>query len=226
MIITIHQPDFLPWLGFFDRWQASDLYIILDDVQFLRRGWHHRDKIKTLDGPRWLTVPVIKKNNFFQEIKDVKIDNAVNWQKKHLRTIELNYKKADNFKGCFEEISRIYNKRYKFLIDFNVALLENVAKSLGIETPFLFSSSFCIKQASSLKLVELVKAVQGTEYLTGLGSKDYLDEELFSYHKIKIVWQNYKQLKYPQLYGEFESKLSVIDYLMNVVTDKVDVVYS
>ena len=96
MIVTIHQPDFLPWLGFFDRWEKSDLYIVLDDVQFIRRGWQHRDKIKTSQGIKWLTVPVIKKNKYFQKINEVKINNSIDWRKNHLNIIEESYRKADN----------------------------------------------------------------------------------------------------------------------------------
>ena len=110
MIVTIHQPDFMPWLGFFDRWARSDLYIALDDVQFLRRGWHHRDKIKTLQGVQWLTVPVEKKGKYTQKINEVKIAYETDWRKDHLKTIELNYKKAPNFSNIYKKIRDIYSR--------------------------------------------------------------------------------------------------------------------
>lgn len=215
MVVTIHQPDFLPWLGFFDRWQKSDLYIILDDVQFLRCGWHHRDKIKTKDGIKWLTVPVLKKGKYLQLIKDVKIDNSVNWRSKHLRMIELNYKKTANFEHCFQKIKEAYNKKYSFLIDLNTEFLYWVSRELQITTPVIFASDFNVKSAATQRLADLTKNAGGTAYLTGLGSKKYLEEPLFKKDNIKILWQEFQHPAYRQLHGEFVSNLSVLDYLMN-----------
>ena len=214
MIVTIHQPDFLPWLGFFDRWKKSDLYIILDDVQFLRRGWHHRDKIKTRDGVKWLTVPVAKKGKSDQLIQDVTINNGSNWRYKHLKTIESNYKKAHNFENYFEKIKEIYEKEYSLLIDLNIDLIRFVADELGITSPTVFASDYDVKSISSERLIDLVKAVGGTEYLTGLGSKDYLDETVFDAAGIKVVWHQFKHPVYHQMHGAFVPMLSVLDYLM------------
>ena len=214
MRITIHQPDFLPWLGFFDRWQKSDLYIILDDVQFLRRGWHHRDKIKTQKVARWLTVPVVKKGQYHQLFRDVKIDNDTNWRDKHLKTIELNYKKTPNFELCFDKIREIYDKQHLFLIDLNIDLLHFLADELGITIPSVFASEYKITSTSTQRLIDLVRAVDGTDYLTGLGSKDYIDESLFKEENIRVVWQEFQHPIYRQLHGEFIPKLSSLDYLM------------
>lgn len=214
MIVTIHQPDFLPWLGFFDRWHKSDLYIILDDVQFIRRGWHHRDKIKTKDGVTWLTVPVIKKGRYDQLIRDVKIDNGTNWRHKHLKTIESNYNKAPNFEDCFRKIKEIYDNKDLFLIDLNMNLLQWVANELGITTLSVFASDYHIKSTSTQRLLDLVESVDGSAYLTGLGSQDYLDESLFHKEKIKLVCQEFQHPVYRQLHEEFIPMLSCLDYLM------------
>lgn len=220
MIVTIHQPDFIPWLGFFDRWHKSDLYIALDDVQFLRRGWHHRDRIKTVSGPAWLTVPVCKKGRYNQLIRDVTIDDSKRWRDIHLKTIEFNYKKAPNFDRCFNEVSKIYNKRHRYLIDLNIDLLRFVAAELDINTPIVFASSFKVKAKGSERLVALTKSAHGTTYLTGMGSKDYLDESLFSKESIEVIWHEYEQPIYNQLSGTFIPKLSAIDYLMMKDLDK------
>ena len=217
MIVTIHQPDFLPWLGFFDRWKRSDIYIILDDVQFLRRGWHHRDKIKTRDGVKWLTVPVFKKRKYHQCIRDVKIDNGPNWRDKHIRTIESNYQKAPNFDHCFRKIKKIYDRNHLFLIDLNLELLNWMATELRITIPTVLASEYNVKTIATQRLVDLVKIVHGTKYLTGLGSKDYLDESLFYKHNIQVIWQNYRHPVYKQLHGEFIPMLSALDYLMSRV---------
>lgn len=214
MIVTIHQPDFLPWLGFFDRWRNSDIYIVLDDVQFLRRGWHHRDRIKTAAGPAWLTVPVCKKGRYDQLIRDVAIDDSINWRENHLKTLEFNYRKGPGFERCFNKISEIYNKGQKYLMDFNMDLLRFVATELKISKPVLFASSFNIRSSATTRLVELVKSVCGTVYLTGTGSKDYLDETIFKKENIEVLWHQYEHPIYDQLFGKFVPKLSVIDYLM------------
>lgn len=214
MIITIHQPDFLPWLGFFDRWKKSDLYIILDDVQFLRRGWHHRDRIKTSQGPMWLTVPVQKKGNYNQLIRDVKIDNTIPWRDKHLRTLEMHYGKAPNFHYCFKSLQEIYAHEHISLIDLNMDLLRFLGAAFTIGTPVVFSSDYATPTNSSQKLVDLVKRAGGSYYLTGLGAKEYLDEGLFEQEQIKVIWQKFQHPVYPQLHGDFVPMLSSIDYLM------------
>ena len=214
MIVTIHQPDFLPWLGFFDRWKKSDLYIVLDDVQFIRRGWHHRDKIKTQNKIKWLTVPVQKKGRYHQAIKEVKIDQQENWNQKHLKTIQTAYKKAPNFDFVFGKLSEIYNREYNLLIEFNMDLLRLCSKMLDVDTPLVFASDFNVKSTGGQKLVDLVQSVGGKEYLTGSGSRDYLDEELFKKVGISVRWQEFEHPVYKQLYGSFEKMLSVLDFLM------------
>lgn len=214
MIVTIHQPDFLPWLGFFDRWQKSDLYIVLDDVQFLRRGWHHRDKIKTKDGVKWLTVPVLKKGRYQQLIREVQIDNSIDWRGKHLRTIQSNYTKSPNFDCYFQQIEKIYKKKHTLLIDLNMDLLRFVADSFDIVTPVAFASDHHLQSSSTQKLVDLVKSVDGDCYITGLGAKEYLDETLFSVQGIQVVWQEYTHPIYEQLHGPFIPMLSCLDFLM------------
>tara|TARA_B100000315_G_scaffold156179_1_gene144737 strand:+ start:1773 stop:2483 length:711 start_codon:yes stop_codon:yes gene_type:complete len=214
VIVTIHQPDFLPWLGFFDRWEKSDLYIVLDDVQFIRRGWHHRDKIKTQNGIEWLTVPVQKKGRYYQTINEVRINNEENWRHKHLETIQAAYRKATNFDLVYGRLSEIYNRNHDLLISFNMNLLSLCSKMLGMNTPVVFASEFNVKSTGSQRLVDLVKSVGGEEYLTGTGSRDYLDEELFRKAGIGVCWQEFDHPVYKQLHGGFEKRLSALDFLM------------
>ena len=221
MVVTIHQPDFLPWLGFFDRWGKSDLYIVLDDVQFIRRGWHHRDKIKTQNGIEWLTVPVQKKGRYCQTIKEVKINNQENWKQKHLKTLQQAYKKAPNVDLVYGKLSEIYNRDYDLLISFNMNLLRLCSKMLGINVPVVFASEFNVKSTGSRRLVDLVKSVGGNDYLTGSGSRDYLDEAIFKKEGINVCWQEFKNPVYEQLHGGFEEMLSVLDFLMMASDEQV-----
>jgi len=216
MIVTVHQPDFMPWLGFFDRWAKSDLFIILDDVQFLRRGWHHRDKIMTSHGVHWLTIPVLKKGKYEQLIKEVEIDNQQDWRKKHLATIEAAYKKAPNLDRYLSFLKEIYDKNHTCLIELNIDIIKFMAAEFGITTPIVFSSDYGVDLPSTKKLLMLVKSNNGTVYLTGTGAKDYLDESFFYDNGIAVEWQNFTHPVYQQLYCEFVPGLSGIDYLMMV----------
>ncbi|MGE5340713.1 MAG: WbqC family protein [Candidatus Omnitrophota bacterium] len=216
MIVTIHQPDFLPWLGFFSRWEMSDLLIILDDVQFLRRGWHHRDRIKTSAGVRWLTVPVKTKGRYDQKINEVRVSDDPEWRDRHLETIKHAYGKAPNFNAVFETLSDIYSRKQEYLMDVNLALLTFGAQMLHITVPFQLASTFRIHSTKSQRLVDLVKCVGGDTYLTGQGSRAYLDDSLFEDNGIAVRWQTFEHPVYPQLHGDFEPNLSVLDYLMMV----------
>ncbi len=214
MIVTIHQPDFLPWLGFFDRWNRCDLFIVLDDAQFIRRGWHHRDKVKTQNGTRWLTIPVKKKGQYHQKINEVRIDHQNNWVKKHLGLILHAYGKAPNFKVLMDQVSEIYARNHDFLIDLNVDLLSLCGKLLGITTPMEYASSYCIHSKKNSRIIELLKTVGADAYLTGVGSKAYLDSNQFKNEKIDLVWQEFNHPTYKQMHGSFIKNLSVLDYLM------------
>ncbi|RJP21628.1 MAG: hypothetical protein C4527_23335 [Candidatus Omnitrophota bacterium] len=221
MIVTIHQPDFLPWLGFFDRWRKSDLFIVLDDVQFLRRGWHHRDRIKTANGAQWLTVPVKKKGRLHQLIREVEIDLDSHWRNTHLKTIQVNYHRAPDFDACYSFLDVIYSKQHTRLLDFNLDLLQIVRKHLAIATPMVLASTFAIRSSATQRLVDLIKQVKGDCYLTGLGAKNYLDPVTFAAERIEIIWQDFRHPVYPQLHGDFIPNLSVLDYLMNCLTEPV-----
>lgn len=212
-IITIHQPDFLPWLGFFKRWRDSDLYVVLDDVQYLRRGWQNRDRIKTANGTQWLTVPVRKSGRYDQQIREVELE-AGNWRSKHLRTMRAAYAKAPNFDKTFKALEALYLQGFEKLIDFNMSLLEWAASELGVATPVRFSSELCVASLKTERLVDLTQAVDGTVYSTGTGSRAYLEEDLFAARGIEVRWQQWAPPPYPQLHGEYVPMLSVIDFIM------------
>lgn len=213
MRVTVHQPDFMPWLGFFARWRDSDLYVVLDDVQFLRRGWHHRDRIKTAAGPAWLTVPVRKKGRFEQLICDVEVEDG-SWRRKHLAAIAAAYARAPRFAEVFPLLEEVYGRNHTRLMDLNLDLLRLFARLLGITTPTALASEHAIASSGTERLVALCQAHGADAYLTGTGSRDYLDESLFTARGIRVEWQEYTTTPYPQLHGEFTPRLSALDYLM------------
>lgn len=213
MIVTIHQPDFLPWLGFFDRWARADLYVVLDDVQFIRRGWQHRDLIKTAQGPAWLTVPVCKKGRFAERIRDVETEDGP-WRRKHLATLHAAYARAPYFKSIFPLLEEAYAKEHRRLLDLNLDLLRLAAAQLGISRPLALASDAPQAESGSLRLVRLCQVHGADTYLTGQGSRNYLDEGAFRAAGVTVAWQDYVHPTYPQLHGPFVEKLSVLDYLM------------
>lgn len=215
MIVTIHQPDFLPWLGFFERWQRSDLYVVLDDVQYIRRGWQHRDKIKTAQGVQWLTVPVRKKGRYLQLVNEVEIDWQEAWDVAMLKRLQDAYAKAPNLHETNALLASAFDQKHRLLMDLNLDLLKACAARLGIAKPMMLASELGGSELkSTARLIHLVKAVGGDTYLTGLGSKSYLDEDQCREAGLKVVWQDYNHPVYPQLHGDFAPMLSVIDLLM------------
>ena len=216
--VCIHQPDFAPWLGFFDRLIDADVYVVFDDAQFLRRGWHHRDKIIGPQGTQWLTVPVLKKGRYHQEIRDVKIDESTNWRRKHLQTLASVYGSRPGFESTHHQITEIYDRQHERLIDLNMDLISWLLRVLDIEVQICMSSEFGLKSKSTDRLVELTQALGGTTYISGLGAKDYLDEEAFRQQNIKVHWQEFLHPTWDQGQSTFLSMLSTLDTLYQGAT--------
>ncbi|MDC0954979.1 WbqC family protein [Alphaproteobacteria bacterium] len=212
--VCIHQPDFAPYLGFFDRLLGVDELIFLDDVQFNRRGWQHRDQIKSKHGGVWLTLP-IKKGLRSQKISETYLMENEYWVGKHLSLIEHSYSKAKYFEFVFGEIEKIYTKKYNRLIDLNLNFLEFAFDILDISTKIKFSSGFLIDSSKSERIRDLVLAIGGSRYVTGMGSKNYLDENLLSSSGIKVKWQQFHPFTYNQLHGDFVPLLSCLDLFFN-----------
>lgn len=212
-IVTIHQPDFAPWIGYFDRIANSDLYLILDDVQFNRRGWHNRDQIKGPNGLHWHTMPIKKGKRETLQIRDVELDLTPRIIRKLTGTLKSFYSKAPNFEWLFPRLETMYSAGHKYLIDLNLELIDLGNAYLGIQKNMIFSSDLGISSKSTKRIIDLVKAVSGDHYLTGDGSRSYLDEQQFSEQGIRVMWQQYVPKPYPQLHGEFCDRLSIIDFM-------------
>lgn len=211
--VVIHQPDFIPYLGFFHRLLSADLFMILDDVQFLRRGWHHRDMIKTKDGEKWITLG-IKKAPQNTKINEIYLNNE-NWQKQHLNVIKQNYIKAEYFEEIYPFIEKLYNQKYKMMIDINLASIKMLLELFDISIQINFSSKFRVETKSNQLLADLLLKTDATHYLSGVGAKDYFDKIPFEKANIEVIWQDFKHPVYPQINGEFIPYLSSIDLLFN-----------
>lgn len=214
MIIAIHQPQYLPWLGYFDKIEESDVFVFLDNVQFKKNEWQNRNKIKTSDGWQWLSVPVI--HSFGQDICEVEINNTVQWGRKHLNALATHYSKAPFFKDHIDFFENTYSQEWKRLAEINIHLIHYLTEALGIKNKkFVIASGLSAREGSTERLADICRQLNGDVYLSGRDGSKYLDLELFKQQGIQVVFQDYKHPRYPQLYGDFEPFLSVIDLLFN-----------
>lgn len=217
MIVGIHQPNYLPYLGFFDKMRNSDIFIIYDDAQFNKGDFQHRNRIRIHNGSKWLTVPVGKKRVPINEIRIQKesMNKDEKWNEHHLSQIYDNYKKSDLFADYFDELSDIYMKEYDFLADLNMDLIEFLNRSFDIDTEINYSSTYPSNSHSTQRLIELVQSVDGDTYLSGPAGKNYLDIELFKSSGIEVIFQDFNHPVYEQQYDGFVANMSAIDALLN-----------
>ena len=219
MKIAVHQPQYIPWLGYFHKMANVDLFVFLDNVQYKKREFQNRNRIKTPSGPIWLTVPVLTKGNFFQKISEVKIDNQERWREKHYETLKRNYSKAPFFKTYQNFLDEIYGKEWDYLIDLNVATVNYLKDALKITTPIKLESEIGTTKTHTERIIEICKKTGADTYLSGAGGKDYMDEGLFEQNKIKLEYQEFIFPVYPQLYGDFIPNLSALDLIFNCGPD-------
>lgn len=215
MIVSIHQPNFMPWLGFFEKISKSDVFVILDDAQFEKNSFLNRNKIKSSNGVQWLTLPTKGKVN--DKINEAEISNNTDWRKNHLHSLEFAYKKSKNFNSIFSGIKEIYEqKNWVKMADLNLALIYFLMNKLNIrDKKIVLSSDLAVEGKSSERLLSIVQKLGGDVYFSGVTGKDYLDEELFKRHNIKVIYQTFQHPVYKQCWGEFVPNLSAIDYLFN-----------
>lgn len=218
--VVITQSNYIPWKGYFDALRLADEFVLYDDVQYTKRDWRNRNKIKTPQGIQWLTIPVEVKGKFFQSIKDTKISDS-KWNKKHWRAICLNYSKAPFFhqyKDYFEELYLNCNEKFISMINFR--FLTGINNILQIHTPIRFSSEFKLIEGKNERLVDLCLQLKATDYYTGPLAKSYIDETVFMRAGITVNYLDYTGYpEYPQLYPPFTHYVTILDLLFNVGDD-------
>jgi len=216
VIIACHQPNFLPWIGFFYKALLADLVVLLDNVQFARGfTWVNRNRLKCDQGELWLTVPVKKKGRGLQKISDVEVLDVGNWPRKFFQGISQNYAHAPYFDEHRAFLNDLMQMRWGKLVDLNVAAIYYLAGSLGIGNKVILQSSLRIQSKGSELLVEITKETGGDVYLAPLVSKKYVDEDLFARRGISVRFFKFIPPVYPQLWGEFIYNLSALDLLLN-----------
>lgn len=212
--LVVLQPGYLPWLGFFDQLRRSDVFVYYDDVQFDRHGWRNRNRIRTPNGPLWLTVPVAHSGEP-RAINEVQIDNSGAWARKHIGSLKQYYAKAPYAKRYLPELVELLSRPWSSLLDLDVASTGLMAGWLGLTPPALVASSLGIGGVRSERLIAICKHFGATRYLSGDAASEYIDVELFASHGVEVVWQNYRHPVYPQQGEPFIPYLSAIDLVLN-----------
>jgi hypothetical protein len=222
MIVGIHQPQYLPWLGYLDKIDISDVFVILDNVQYKKNEWQNRNRIKTAQGCQWITVPVLYR--FPQRINEVQIANREGWTRKHLNTLITNYRKAPYFGDHLPFFEETYGRTWEYLVDINVHLIRYLIDALGIETELVLASQLNLRDGSTERLVDICKAVNADTYLSGRDGSQYMDLTQFRAEGIEVLFQNFHHPVYNQLYGEFEPNMSAVDLLFNNNTQSLELI--
>lgn len=212
MIVAIHQPNYLPWIGFFHKMISSDIFVILDDVVCSNKA-ERRNVVKGSTGIINLSIPLLNKKGL---IKDVKVNNQINWKQQHFATLQTCYAKTDYWKTNSPLFYEIYQKAGPNLVDLNLMFIHLFRNLLDIQTPIIKSSEISgISGAKNTKIISICKALGGEVFLSGTGAKSYLDEEAFRKNNLKVVYQKFEHPVYPQVWGDFNPNLSVVDLLCN-----------
>jgi hypothetical protein len=220
MRVAILQPNYIPWRGYFDFFKQSDVFVVYDDVQYTKNDWRNRNYIKTPDGVQWLTIPIENKERMHTLIKDVKIINN-GWQERHLKAIELNYKDAPYFGEMYDIMKESFYEEN--LVKINQSIITKILDYFGMRCKIYYSSEIgYLDFDPTERLVAICKHFGATEYLTGESAKDYLDSNKFG--GIRVLWHRYKEKVYPQLWGEFISRVSIVDLIMNCGTKGFEII--
>ena len=216
MILSTYQPYFAPFPGFFHKMFLSDFFVLLDEVQFPRgTTWITRNRFKHHQGTLWITVPVRKKGLGLQRINEVKIYHELPWPKKHLASLKAAYSRAPYFRDHFPFLEEMFSGGHDRILDLNLAIVEHLTKSLGIETKVILLSSLGIRSEGTKRLVEVCASLGATQYLAQGAARKYLDHQLFSEARIEVNYVKSSRPVYPQLWGEFIPNLSAFDLLFH-----------
>lgn len=213
---VILQPSYLPWRGYFDLVHDADVFVFYDDVQYDKHGWRNRNRIKTAQGPRWLTVPVLAKGNVSGgvPVKDVAIARTQDWAKKHLASIGQAYARAPFFRDTMDLVERLLAKPYERLVDLDIESTIAIATALGIDgTRFVRASELGVDGGKTERLVRITQHLGATRYLSGPSARDYIDAQLFADAAVTLDYKVYDYPPYEQLHPPFEPQVSVLDLM-------------
>lgn len=223
MLVAGHQPNYLPYLGFFHKVAFCDAFMIVDTVQFVKRGtfgWMHRNKIRTHEGWQWLSLPVITKGRRHQTCAEAELQNQQDWRRKHWSAIEFHYAKASHFEDYAEPFAEIYDTEWSHQSKLASALIKQIAASFGINTPISVASEENVGGEAHQLLENICKHYGAERYLSGRHGEDYLDLDDMRRRSVSIEFQHFSHPIYQQCQpGEFQAGMCALDLLFNAGPD-------
>lgn len=226
MVLTAHQPVYLPWLGLFHKIALSDTFVSFNQVQYLPKDWNNRNKIKTSNGAVWLTVPVLKAGHREKVFTDIEINNNTRWAVKHWKSIYLNYLKAPYFKKYSDFFEDVYlHREWRYLADLNDYMLKWLLNTLGIKVAFVDARELELQGKKNDLVLDMCVKLKAHVYIFGALGKNYADVEAFQRRNIEVYFQDYNHPEYSQQHGDWISHLSIVDLLFNCGPRSLDIVF-
>ncbi len=223
MIVSVHQPQYLPWLGYFDKIDRADVFVLLDNVQFKKNEWQNRNRIKTPQGPQWLTVPVRYK--FPQLICEVGINNRERWQHKQQQSLLANYRKTPHWSSLEPLFNDVFSRSWNTIADLNIYVVRKLTAILGITTPLYIASELPVwSEDPDERLIAITRHFGGDIYLAGSGGHDYMELAKYDRAGVEIIFQEYRHPVYSQLWGEFSPFMSIVDLIYNQGGDAMEII--
>jgi hypothetical protein len=215
MRIAIMQPGYLPWLGFFELMHNCDLFVLFDDVQYTKKDWRSRNRIRTKNGWMWLSVPVMTKGKQFQLINEAKINNSFAWRNKHFKAVEINYRKSRYFGEYFPHFKKILSFDWEYLVELDLELIKWLSAEIGIHKGIIKSSSLKTEGCREDKIIAVCKVLKADELYDSMAAASFLDVQKFQAKGIRLFFQNYTHPVYIQVYSPFTPFMSTLDLLFN-----------
>ena len=226
MILTAHQPAYLPWLGLFHKIALADRFVSFDQVQYQPKEWINRNRIKAASGPLWLTVPVLRKGYLEKKICDIAINNDTPWARKHWKSLQANYAKAPYFLKYADFFEDTYSRQWETLVELNEYMLRWFLDTLGIATAVDSAADHDFRGQKEELVLDMCCQMRAGVFIFGAQGKDYADEAASRAAGVTPFFQDYRHPVYPQLYGDFQSHLSIVDLLFNCGDDSLDILMS
>ena len=214
MKVAAIQSSFIPWRGYFDFIASVDTFVFLDDVQYSKNGWRNRNRIKTSYGSKWITVPV-RHRSLTQLISETEIDDRNDWRESHIRLWSESYGIAPFINEVFKLLGDMEREKVKTISALNMALTKNIVDYLQIDTRMILSSELKLFGTKTDRLIDLLKKLNATTYLSGPSADAYLDKNAFLKSGIRLKYKSYDYDPYPQLWGEFEGEVTILDLIAN-----------
>jgi WbqC-like protein len=223
-LVAIHQPNFLPWLGFFDKIRRSDVFVVMDNAQFSKTGgtWSNRVQMIVNGEPAWITVPIVRAYHGLRTVREMRINDQQPWRDKVLRTVEHSYRRAPHFGDVYPVLGELVRHPTSELAEYNLTAIQTLCRALQLDTPLVLGSSLQADGHATDLLISMVRAAGGNAYLAGGGASGYQEDEKFREAGLELAHQLFHHPTYPQLNTDgFKPGLSIVDALMNCGFDGV-----